>query len=715
MKVPLPPKSHKQKPNTSLFKIIPRPYHKTSTTQYKHKPTHINNLLNTSTQTKNLKHATQIHTQIITNNYISFPFLFNNLLNLYAKCGHINQTLLLFSTTQNHSKNIVTWTSLITRLSHFNKHLEALKIFNQMRCSGVYPNQFTFSAILPTCADSMVVVHGELMHCLIGKHGFDTDVFVGSALIDMYAKCGDMCSAMQVFDEMPDRNLVSWNSMIVGFLQNKFYDMAVGYFRDVLREVSIRPDQVSFSSVLSACADTWGLEVGKQVHGVIVKHGLVTLAYVRNSLMDMYFKCGMFDDAAILFQITRGRDVVAWNVMIMGCINNNYLEEACNYFWVMMREGISPDESSYSTALHASACLAALNQGTLIHNQIIRNGFLNYPVVASSLITMYTKSGSLGDAYRVFELIEYRNVVSWTAMIGAFQQHGCANQVIELFEKMLGEGIKPDYITFVSVISACSHGGRVEEGYAYFNSMEKLHGLRPGHEHYACMVDLLGRAGRLDEAKKFIEAMPIEADSSVWGALLGACTNYGNIEMGQGVAERLFELEPDNPGNYVLLSNLYARYGKLKEANEVRNLMGVNSVRKEPGCSWIDVKNETFVFTVHDRSHSRTYEIYEMLREIEGLVKRKGYVAETQFAVNSADECKERSLWYHSEKLALAYGLLSLPSRAPIRIKKNLRTCGDCHTVMKFASEIFEREIIVRDIKRFHRFSNGICSCGDYW
>ncbi|KAL5834180.1 hypothetical protein ACOSQ4_013677 [Xanthoceras sorbifolium] len=364
----------------------------------------------------------------------------------------------------------------------------------------------------------------------------------------------------------------------------------------------------------------------------------------------------------------------------------------------MMKEGISANEVSYSIVLHASASLAVLNQGMLIHNQIIKTGFVKNARVASSLINMYAKCGSLVDASRVFEEIENHNVVCWTTMISAYQQHGCANQVIELFEEMLGKGIKPDYITFVCVLSACSHSGNVEEGYAYFNSMIKVHGISPGHEHYACTVDLLGRAGRLDDAKKFIETMPIKPDSTVWRALLGACTNHGNLEMGKEVAERLFELEPDNPGNYLLLSNMYSCNG-----------------RKDPGCSWIDVKNETFVFTVHDKSHSRTQEIYKTLSTLKDLVKKKGYMAETEFAMNCVEDYKEQNLWHHSEKLALAFGLLTLPAGAPIRIKKNLRTCGDCHTVMKLASEIFKREIIVRDINRFHRFTNGLCSCRDYW
>ena len=526
-----------------------------------------------------------------------------------------------------------------------------------------------------------------------------------------------MVYAEKVFDVMPQRNFVSWNSMIVGFLRNKVYDRAVKFFRGVVRESSVCPDQVSFSSVLSASANMGCVEFGRQVHGVVIKHGSETLAYVKNSLMDMYCKCGCFDNAVRLFKM-RGdldRDVVSWNIMVSGCISNHKFEDACNFFWVMRREGLKPDEASYSSVLNASASLSALDQGTLIHDQIIKSGFVKNACVLSSLITMYSKCGSLIDAYRVFEEIENRNVVCWTAMIAAYQQHGYAKQVIASFQEMLGEGIKPNYITFVSVLSACSHAGLVEEGFAYFDSMTKINGVNPGHEHYACMVDLLGRAGRLDEARRFVKSMPIKPNSSIWGALLGACRNYDNLEMGREVAEKLFELEPDNPGNYMLLSNMYKDKGRLEEADEVRRLMGVNGIRKEPGCSWIDIKNKTFLFTVHDKSNSWTDEIYELLRNLKELVENEGYVSETHFVDSSVEASREKSLWYHSEKLALAFGLLILPVKAPIRIKKNLRTCRHCHTVMKFASKIFEREIIVRDVNRFHRFANGLCSCSDFW
>ncbi|KAK2976321.1 hypothetical protein RJ640_008775 [Escallonia rubra] len=611
-------------PNPTCLKLLQNFHHQTSSpsssSQSLH-PTHLNTLINNAIPNKNINHATQIHAQIITNNFASLPFLFSKLLNLYAKCSYIDQSLTLFATTHDESKNVVSWTSLITQLSHHNRPHQALDFFKRMMGTYVHPNEFTLSAVLPACAHAKIVSFGEQVHSLLCKHGFECYIFVATALVDVYAKCGDIKNAEKVFDEMPERNIVTWNAMIVGCLQNKLYDRAVGFFKGVIGERWMCPNEVSFSGGLSACANMGGGDTGRQVHGVAVKHGLISLAYVKNSLVDMYCKCGLFEDAVNLFLMIQDRDVVTWNVMAMGCVENDKFEEACKYFRAMRREGISPDGASFSTALHAAATIAALDQGTLIHDQIIKTGFGRNPGIASSLITMYAKCGGLIDARRAFDETEDRNVVSWTAMISAFQHHGCADQAVEFFEVMLEEGIEPNNVTLVCVLSAFSHSGRVDEGFAYFNSMTERHKVNPGPEHYACMVDLLGRAGRMSDAKRFVESMPIDPDASVLGALLGACRSQGDLELGREVAERLFEIEPNNPGNYVLLCNTYSRKGRLEEANEIRRLMGVKGVRKEPGCSWIDVKNKSFIFTASDRSHPRTNEIYEMLGELEQLVK----------------------------------------------------------------------------------------------
>ncbi|KAG0463119.1 hypothetical protein HPP92_021595 [Vanilla planifolia] len=533
----------------------------------------------------------------------------------------------------------------------------------------------------------------------------------------MYAKSFDMASAKLVFDEMPNRNLVCWNALIVGYLHNALYKEAILAFLELLMiGPSIRPDQVSFSSALSACANSRELNLGQGTHNLAVKSGLEPLAYVKNSLIDMYTKCGCFNTAHELFDEMLEKDVVTWNIMATGFVQSERFEEAIGLFLAMRRHHPQPDEASFSTVLNAAANLVEMLVGTEIHCQVLKFGFPLNRSITSSLITMYSKCGSLEYAERVFaEVKKFHNVVSWTAMIAALQLHGHGNQVLQLFDEMLESGINPDYITFVCVLSACSHNGLVERGFKYFYSMSREHSLIPTGEHYACIVDMLGRAGRLDEAKQFINEMPLQPDVSVWGALLGACRNYQNLELGREVAHKLFEIEPLNPGNYILLSNLYASHGRMEEADEVRSLMGINGVKKVTSYSWIEVRRKTFVFTAHDLSHEKTREIYEMLRKMEELVKEKGYVADIRFAVNHVEGYKEYGLWRHSERLALAFGLMCFPEGGVIRVMKNLRTCGDCHTVMKLLSGILQREIVLRDTNRFHRFANGLCSCRDYW
>jgi pentatricopeptide repeat protein len=312
----------------------------------------------------------------------------------------------------------------------------------------------------------------------------------------------------------------------------------------------------------------------------------------------MYTKCGCSQEALALFDGADCRDVFTWNIVILGCIRENRFEEACRMFRSMVRGAVLPDDVSFATVLQATACLAAWALGASLHASVVKTGFVVSQAVASSLISMYSKSGCLDDARRVFEAAEgHLSLMSWTAMITAFQQHGQAGQAINLFEMLLKKGIKPDHITFVSVLSSCSHSGLVELGRNYFSLMTKVYKLTPRSEHYCCMVDMFGRVGLLGEAKQFIDEMPVKPDASVLGALLAACLNCGDLELGKEVAENLFEIEPGKAGNYVTLANIYASHGRLEEAKEVRRRMVSQEVRKEKGCSLVNMDNMTVLNT----------------------------------------------------------------------------------------------------------------------
>jgi len=360
--------------------------------------------------------------------------------------------------------------------------------------------------------------------------------------------------------------------------------------------------------------------------------------------------------------------------------------------------------------------LAALEYGKEVHEDIKRSGFQSDVYVGTALVDMYAKCGSITDARNVFDIMSKRDVVSWNAMIAGYAMHGCGKEAIEIFEQMEHSTSKPNNATFVGVLSACCHAGLVDEGWKYFDYMSKLYSITPVLDHYCCMADLLGRAGYLDEAYDFINRMPVKPDATVWSSLLAACRIHSNAELGEQVAECLFELDPTDAATYVLMSNIYAAAGRWDDIKKIRALMKERKVEKKPGSSWIEVNNKVYAFLVGDTSHPQLQEIYLKLDALSGEMKEAGYVSDTRFVLQDVEEeQKEHILGYHSEKLAIAFGLMNTYPGTPIRVVKNLRVCGDCHCAIKFISRIAAREIVVRDANRFHHFRNGQCSCGDYW
>jgi len=407
------------------------------------------------------------------------------------------------------------------------------------------------------------------------------------------------------------------------------------------------------------------------------------------------------------------RNVVSWNALIAGYTQNNNGEDALKLYSQMQGIGMKPSAFTFSSILSACASLAVMEQGKWVHAHIIKTGCKLDVFVGNALVDMYGKCGCIEDARQVFDRLPRRDVVSWNAMITVCAQHGHGKEAVRLFENMQLAGLNPNRITILCVLSACSHAGLVNEGRFYFDSMNSKHGITPTADHYACIVDILGRAGHINEAEDLINRMPIEPTAGIWGALLGACRVHGNMDVGKRAAECLFELEPHDAGPRVLLSNIYAAAGRWDDAAKVRKMMKESGVKKEPGCSWVEVENTVHTFVVNDRSHPLTEKIYAMLKDLNGKMKEAGYVVEANSVVLAVK--KEDTYSYHSEKIALAFSLISTPTGAVIRIKKNLRVCSDCHSAFKFISKIVGREIVVRDTNRFHHFKEGVCSCGDYW
>eukprot|EP01018_Ginkgo_biloba_P021784 Gb_10478 [translate_table: standard] len=670
-------------------------------------------LLQTCAHSRDLEQGKLIHDYIIQNGFESDVYIKNSLVDMYAKCGNVEIARQLFDKMS--EKPLISWNTMIARYSQNGYATEAMLLFHQMQVEAVIPNSVTIASVLPAYAHLGCLQQGKCLHGYIIKNEFESDVFVGNALIDFYVKSGSITIALHMFNKMSKRDVVSWSVMIAGYAQSGCAKEALTLFHQMQLE-DMTPNSFTMVSVLLACTDLAAIQQGKWIHGYTIKSGLESDVVVGTSLIDMYAKCGSIEIARQLFDKMSKKDTVSWNAIIGAYVQSGHASNALMFFHQMQLANVTADLITIVSLLPACTHLAALQQGKSIHSYIIRSGFESDIVTGTALIDMYAKCGSIDIAQKVFDKMSKRNVISWSAMIDGYGMHGHGKDALELFSKMQQTGIKPDHITFLSVLSACSHAGLVDEGWQYFTHMIQDYCITPTVEHYACMVDLLGRAGRLDEAQDTIKNMPLEPGVSVWGALLGACRIHCNIALAEHVAEHLFYLDPGNAGCYVLLSNIYAAAGRWNDVLKVRTMMKERGLKKTPGCSLIEVNNRVHAFFVGDKSHSQSEKIYATLEILSGQMQEAGYMPNINFVLHDVEEeVKEHMLGSHSEKLAIAFGVINTNPRSPIRITKNLRVCDDCHNATKFISKIVRREIIVRDANRFHHFSDGLCSCKDYW
>ncbi|KAL0015296.1 hypothetical protein SO802_002365 [Lithocarpus litseifolius] len=524
-----------------------------------------------------------------------------------------------------------------------------------------------------------------------------------------------MDSVRKIFDLMPNRDLVSWNTVIAGNAQNGMYEEALAMIRE-MRGANLKPDSFTLSSVLPIFAEYVNVIKGKEIHGYAIRHGFDADLFIGSSLIDMYAKCTRVEDSCRVFNLLPQRDSISWNSIIAGCVQNGLFDEGLQFFRKMLKAKIKPRHVSFSSIMPACAHLTSLHLGKQLHGYIIRGGFDDNVFIASSLVDMYAKCGNIRIARRIFYKMEQHDMVSWTAIIMGYALHGHAHDAIALFKQMEMEGVKPNDVAFVAVLTACSHAGLVDEAWNYFNSMTQDFGIVPGLEHYAAVADLLGRAGRLEEAYKFICNMHIRPTGSVWSTLLAACRVHKTVELAEKVAGKIFRVDPENMGAYILLSNIYSAARRWKDVANLRISMRKKGMKKKPACSWIEVSNKVHAFVAGDESHPYYERINEALKVLLEQMEREGYVPDTKEVLHDVDEEQKRYLLCsHSERLAIGFGIISTPAGTTIRVTKNIRVCVDCHIAIKFISKIVGREIIVRDNSRFHNFKDGRCSCGDYW
>lgn len=508
-----------------------------------------------------------------------------------------------------------------------------------------------------------------------------------------------------------------WNTLIKGYVKSELHTEAASVYRQ-MHLLSVRPDRFTYPFVVKACAELPQLWAGGAVHAHVIKYGLEFVSMVRTELMIMYMRFGELDWADFLFGSMVEQDLVAWNALIAACVQNGLASKALGLFRQMSVVGMKPDAVTTVSALSACGQLGCLEIGEEIYGMARKEGVDCNIIVENTRLDMYVKCGSIDMARPLFNKMPQRNVVSWSTMILGYATNGESEQALTLFSRMQKEGVQPNYVTYLGVIAACGHAGLVNEGWAYFSQMAQSgdNNIQPRKEHYACMVDLLGRAGYLEEAYSFIRSMPIEPDAGVWGALLGACSIHQDVKLGQHVADLLFEVAPDTASYHVLMSNMYAAAGRWDFVDKVRWRMRKNGVKKVAGYSAVEFNLESHVFYGGDRSHPESPYIYEKLEVLLNQIKSLGYMPKTSSVFHDVEtEEKEITIKTHSEKLAIAFGLIKITPGYPLRVIKNLRTCDDCHTFCKFVTKSTLRDIIMRDKIRFHHFKNGVCSCKDYW
>eukprot|EP01018_Ginkgo_biloba_P014272 Gb_03213 [translate_table: standard] len=608
-----------------------------------------------------LEQGKEIHEVIIRSSFYPDIILWNALVDMYAKCGSIEDARDVFDQMPQRNvvswnamvagyaqnglveealelflkmseRNVVSWTAMISGYAQNGHGKEALKLFQEMQLAGVKANMKTFTSVIPACTNLTALEQGMEIHENLIRSGFQHDVFVESALVDMYAKCGSIQKARYLFDKMHQRNTFSWTAMIAGYAQNGHVDEALKLFQKMPERGT-----VSWTAMIAGYAHNGHVDEALKLFEEMPERDIIAwnamlAGYVENGYVDEamkffqkmpersmvswnamiagYTQKGSVDEAMELFEKMPERNVVSWTTMIAGYMQNGHGVEALNLFLHMQLAGVKPDSYTFVSLLPACATLAALEHGMEVHKEVIKSGLQSDVCVANALVDMYAKCGSIENARHVFDKMAERDVVSWTSMIGGYAMHGCAKEALNLFEEMQFCGTNPSHVTLLSVLSACCHAGLVDEGKQYFASMSQYYNITPAMEHYGCMVDLLGRAGHLDEAQDFINRMPIKPDATVWGCLLGACRVHNNIELGEQVAECLFALDPKNPAHYVVLSNIYASAGKLGDVEKVRKMMKDRSIKKKPGCSWIEINKQVYAFLVGHRSHLQTKEIY---------------------------------------------------------------------------------------------------------
>ncbi|CAO2816340.1 unnamed protein product [Amaranthus hypochondriacus] len=647
----------------------------------------------------------EVHVHVYRYGFESNIDVLNALITMYVKCGDIFSARLVFDKMPKRDR--ISWNAMISGCLENGECLEGLGLFLIMREAGVCPDLMTMTSVVSACELVGDERLGREVHGYSIISGLSVEVSVCNALIQMYLGTGNLVEAERIFARMKYKDVVTWTSMISGYQDNGFPDKSVETYK--LMEIEgILPDEITIASAISACASLSLLDMGMKLHDLAVRTGYISYVIVSNTLIDLYTKCRCIDKALEVFHQIKEKNIISWTSIISGLRQNNRSFEAI-FFFRFMKLSLKPNSITLIAALSACGRIGAFKCGKEIHAYALRTMLAFDGYVPNAVLDMYVRCGRMELAWNQFNGC-CNDIAAWNIMLTSFADRKLGILAVEFFHKLLDTGINPDDITFISLLCACSRSGLVSEGLEYFDNMEDTYHVSRNLKHYACVVDLLGRAGNLNEAYAFIQKMPLKPDPAIWGALLNACRIHQNFELGELAAQNIFEVDKKSIGYYVLLCNLYAFCDKWDELARLKKTMRERGLIVDPGCSWIEVKGKVHAFLSNDESHPEIKEVNAILKAFYEKMETAGLNEAENLAESPS---KDEVFCGHSERLAIAFGLINTAPGTPIWVTKNLYMCKSCHNVVKFISKNVRREICVRDTEQFHHFRNGVCSCCD--
>ncbi|XP_065856685.1 pentatricopeptide repeat-containing protein At5g03800 [Euphorbia lathyris] len=692
----------------------------------------------------------QIHALTIKTGVLESVFVANVLMGLYGKSGCLDYAIQVFD--EMPQRDITTWNTVLSSLVNEKSYGKALDIFRDLCCStGLKADHFTLSTVLTACAGFSAVLGGREAHGHAIRIGLGSNLSLNNAILGFYTKCRNLKDAEALFEIMPVRDVISWTQMIVAFMEFGLVDSAMKLFEKMPEKNSISYNVVlggfcsngeglkalqfflkmvheeveltdfTLTSIVNACGILMNFKISRQIHGFIVKFGFGSNVCIETALLEMYTRCGRMGDANRMFRrwpSDQDSSIIITS-MLCGYARNGMPEKAIYLFYKSQSEGaIIVDEVVLSSVLGICGTLGFHDMGEQIHGYALKTGYISEIRVGNAVISMYSKCGNMDSAIKSFDSIQTHDIVSWNCLITGHLLHRQGDEALAVWSRMNNAGLKPDAITSISIISAYKHtsSNLVHECHSFFLSMKKSYGLDPTAEHYTALMRVFGFWGLLEEAEEMIINSPFEAEVSVWRSLLDSCRLHSNTSIGKSVAKRILAIEPQDASTYTLMSNLYSASGRWHCSDMVRDEMRERGFRKHPCRSWIIHQKEVHSFYVRDKAHPEAKDIYSGLDVLILECMKDGYEADTSFVLHELEEYQKKDfLFYHSAKLAATYGLLVTKPGKPIRVVKNINLCGDCHTFLKHVSAVTGREILLRDASGFHCFSNGGCSCKDYW